>query len=334
MTSPQQFLIYQSEDGSTRIDVLLEAQTLWLSQKQLTELFGKAKGTISEHIKHIFEDGEQDENSVVRLYRTTAADGKQYDVAHYNLDMVLALGFRVRSPVGVRFRRWANDKLKEFIVKGFVLDDARLKNPGGQGTGPDYFDELTRRLQDIRTSERRFYQKITDIYATSVDYDSNDALTQAFFATVQNKVHYAVHGQTAAELIAARADSSLPNMGLTNWQGARIRKPDVSVAKNYLSEAELRALNNLAEQYLVFAEGQALRRVAMTMQDWITKLEGFLTLNDREILQGAGTVSAQLAKSQAEHEFDKFRAVDDLRFESDFDQMLKQLPAKPPGKLR
>ncbi len=334
MTSPQQFLIYQSEDGSTRIDVLLEAETLWLSQKQLTELFGKAKGTISEHIKHIFEDGEQDENSVVRLFRTTAADGKQYEVAHYSLDMVLALGFRVRSPVGVRFRRWANDKLKEYIVKGFVLDDARLKNPGGQGTGQDYFDELTRRLQDIRTSERRSYQKITDIYATSVDYDSNDALTQAFFATVQNKVHYAVHGQTAAELVAARADSSQPNMGLTNWQGARIRKPDVSVAKNYLSEAELRALNNLAEQYLIFAEGQALRRVAMSMQDWVTKLEGFLTLNDREILKGAGTVSAQLAKSQAEHEFDKFRAEDDLRFESDFDQMLKQLPAKLPGKQR
>ncbi len=334
MTTPQQFLIYQSEDGSTRIDVLLEAETLWLSQKQLTELFGKAKGTISEHIKHIFEDGEQDENSVVRLFRTTAADGKQYEVAHYNLDMVLALGFRVRSPVGVRFRRWASDKLKEFIVKGFVLDDARLKNPGGQGTGLDYFDELTRRLQDIRTSERRFYQKITDIYATSVDYDSNDALTQAFFATVQNKVHYAVHGQTAAELIAARADSSLPHMGLTNWQSARIRKPDVSVAKNYLSEAELRALNNLAEQYLIFAEGQTLRRVAMSMQDWVTKLEGFLTLNDREILQGAGSVSAQLAKHHAEREFDKFRAVDNLRFESDFDQMLKQLPAKPSGGRR
>jgi hypothetical protein len=337
MTTPQQFLIYQSEDGSTRIDVTLEAETLWLSQKQLTELFGKAKGTISEHIKHIFEDDEQDENSVVRLFRTTAADGKLYEVAHYNLDMVLALGFRVRSPVGVRFRRWANDKLKEFIVKGFVLDDARLKNPGGQGgqgEWQDYFGELTRRLQDIRTSERRFYQKITDIYATSVDYDSNDALTQAFFATVQNKVHYAVHGQTAAELIAARADSSQPNMGLTNWQGARIRKPDVSVAKNYLSEDELRALNNLAEQYLIFAEGQAQRRAAMTMQDWVTKLEGFLTLNDREILQGAGTVSAQLAKGQAEHEFDKFRVLDDQRFESDFDQMVKQLPIKPVGKLR
>ena len=333
MTEPNQFLIYQSEDGSTRIDVMLEAETLWLNQKQLTELFGKAKGTISEHIKHIFEDGEQDENSVVRFFRTTAADGKQYEVAHYNLDMVLALGFRVRSPVGVRFRRWANDKLKEYIVKGFVLDDARLKNPGasgGPGKWPDYFDELTRRLQDIRTSERRFYQKITDIYATSVDYDSSHELTQAFFATVQNKVHYAVHGQTAAELIAARADSRQPNMGLTTWQGARIRKLDVSVAKNYLSGEELRALNNLAEQYLIFAEGQTLRRIAMTMQDWIAKLEGFLTLNDREILQGAGKVSAQLAKSQAEREFDKFRVVDDQRFESDFDRMVKRLPGKPP----
>ncbi|MBI5659506.1 MAG: virulence RhuM family protein [Nitrosomonadales bacterium] len=329
MDESRQFLIYQSEDGSTRIDVMLEAETLWLSQKQLTELFGKAKGTISEHIKHIFEDGELVENSVVRFFRTTAADGKQYEVAHYNLDMVLALGFRVRSPVGVRFRQWANDKLKEYIVKGFVLDDARLKNPG---KGRDYFDELTRRLQDIRTSERRFYQKITDIYATSADYDASHALTQTFFATVQNKVHFAIHGQTAADLIATRADSSQPNMGLTTWEGARIRKADVSIAKNYLNEEELRAINNLAEQYLIFAEGQAMRRIAMTMQDWISKLEGFLTLNDREILQGAGKVSAELAKAHAEQEFGKFRVLDDQHFESDFDQMVKQLPSKTPGK--
>ena len=327
MTALREFLIYQSEDGSTRIDVMLEAETLWLNQKQLTELFGKAKGTISEHIKHIFEDGELAEDSVVRFFRTTAADGKQYEVAHYNLDMVLALGFRVRSPVGVRFRQWANDKLKEYIVKGFVLDDARLKNPG---KGRDYFDELTRRLQDIRTSERRFYQKITDIYATSVDYDASHPLTQEFFATVQNKVHYAIHGQTAAELIAARASSSQPNMGLTTWEGAHIRKADVGVAKNYLNEEELRALNNLAEQYLIFADGQAARRIAMTMQDWISKLEGFLTLNDREILQGAGKVSAQLTKNHAEGEFDKFRVLDDQRFESDFYRMVKQLPDKKP----
>ncbi|OGQ99217.1 MAG: hypothetical protein A2505_08095 [Deltaproteobacteria bacterium RIFOXYD12_FULL_55_16] len=325
MTEPQQFLIYQSEDGATRIDVMLEAETLWLSQKQLTELFGKAKGTISEHIKHLFEDGELDENSVVRFFRTTAADGKQYEVAHYNLDMVLALGFRVRSPVGVRFRQWANDKLKEYIVKGFVLDDVRLKKPG---KGRDYFDELTRRLQDIRTSERRFYQKITDIYATSVDYNPNHALTQDFFATVQNKVHYAIHGQTAAELIQARADSSRPNMGLITWEGARIRKADIGIAKNYLSEEELRALNNLAEQYLIFAEGQAARRIAMTMQDWVTKLEGFLTLNDREILPDAGKVSAQIAKAHAELEFVKFRVIDDRNYESDFDRLVKLLPGK------
>jgi len=327
MTDPQQFLIYQSEDGATRIDVMLEAETLWLNQKQLTELFGKAKGTISEHVKHIFEDAELEQDSVVRLFRTTAADGKQYEVAHYNLDMVLALGFRVRSPVAVRFRQWANDKLKEYLVKGFVMDDERLKNPG---KGRDYFDELTRRLQDIRTSERRFYQKITDIYATSADYDANHALTQTFFATVQNKVHFAIHGQTAAELIATRADSSRRNMGLTTWDGARIRKTDVGIAKNYLDDEELRALNNLAEQYLIFAEGQAARRIAMTMRDWINKLEGFLTLNDREILQGAGKVSAQLAKAHAEQEFDKFRVLDDQHFESDFDRMVKQLPHRKP----
>lgn len=317
-------LIYKSEDGRTKIDVMLEAENLWLSQKQLTELFGKAKGTVSEHIKHIFEDGELDENSVVRFFRTTAADGKMYEVAHYNLDMVLALGYRVRSQAGVRFRQWASDKLKEYITKGFVLDDERLKNPG---KGRDYFDELTKRLQDIRTSERRFYQKITDIYATSVDYDPNHPLTKEFFATVQNKVHYAIHGQTAAELIQSRADSRHPTMGLTTWEGARIRKSDVSIAKNYLTQEELSALNNLAEQYLIFAEGQAARRVAMTMQDWITKLEGFLTLNDREILKDAGNVSAQIAKNHAEQEFVKFRAIDDRKYESDFDKMVKQLPS-------
>lgn len=324
-----EFLIYQAEDGKTQLSVVLENEELWLSQKQLTELFGKAKTTISEHIKHIFEDGELQEDSVVRFFRTTAADGKSYEVAHYNLDMVLALGYRVRSQAGVRFRQWASAQLKEYLVKGFVLDDERLKNPG---QARDYFDELTRRLQDIRTSERRFYQKITDIYATSVDYDSTAAITQEFFATVQNKVHYAIHGHTAAELIKQRADSSQPNMGLTNWSGARIRKSDVSVAKNYLTEEELRALNNLAEQYLVFAEGQAARRIAMSMKDWITKLEGFLTLNDREILRGAGQVSADLAKNHAETEFSKFRVIDDARIESDFDRMVKSLPAPRKGK--
>ena len=328
-----EFLIYQSEDGKTRLSVVLENESLWLSQKQLTDLFGKAKGTISEHIKHIFEDGELEHAATVRLFRTVQTEGSrsvEREVEHYNLDMVLAVGYRVRSQAGVRFRQWASAQLKEFIIKGFVLDDERLKNPG---KGRDYFDELTRRLQDIRTSERRFYQKITDIYATSVDYDPAAALTQDFFATVQNKVHYAIHGHTAAELIVKRADGSLPNMGLTTWEGARIRKSDASVAKNYLTEDELRALNNLAEQYLVFAEGQAARRVAMTMRDWITKLEGFLTLNDREILKDAGSVSAQLAKTHAEGEFSKFRVLDDACFESDFDKMVNALPA-PKGKKK
>jgi len=318
-----QILIYQSEDGRTKLDVRLEDQTVWLNQKQLTELFGKAKGTISEHIKHVFEDQELEEDSVVRLFRTTAADGKIYEVAHYNLDMVLALGFRVRSPVAVRFRQWAADKLKEYIVKGFVLDDERLKDPK---TGNDYFEELTRRIQDIRTSERRFYQKITDIYATSVDYDKDDPLTQAFFATVQNKVHYAIHGQTAAEVIVSRADAGMPNMGLTSWEGARIRKADVAIAKNYLNAEELRALNNLVEQYLIYAESQAERRAPMTMHDWITKLEGFLKLNDRGILQNAGEVSAEMARTHAERKFVEFRQVEDRHFESDFDRAVKQLP--------
>ncbi len=322
-----EMLLYQTEDGRTRLQVVLDNQTLWLNQKQLMELFGKAKTTISEHIAHIFEDGELMEEAVVRFFRTTAADGKQYEVAYYHLDMVLALGYRVRSPAGMRFRQWASDKLKEYIIKGFVLDDERLKNPG---KGPDYFDELTRRLQDIRTSERRFYQKITDIYATSVDYDPSHSMTKEFFATVQNKVHYAIHGYTSTELISQRANSALPNMGLTNWEGTRIHKDDVSIAKNYLHEDELRAMNNLAEQYLIFAESQAERRVPMTMRDWIKKLEGFLTLNDREILQNAGNVSARMAKEQAEREYEVFRVIADRQLESDFDRMVKQLP-KPKG---
>ena len=324
-----QVILYQSEDGRTKLDVRLEGQTVWLSQKQLTELFGKAKGTISEHIKHIFEDGELESEATVRLFRTVQIEGEREvtrEVECYNLDMVLALGFRVRSPMAVRFRQWAADKLKEYILKGFVLDDERLKNPQ---EGNDYFEELSRRIQDIRTSERRFYQKITDIYATSIDYDKDAALTQTFFATVQNKVHYAIHGQTAAEVITSRADRTQPNMGLTNWKGARIRKPDVSIAKNYLSEPELRALGNLVEQYLIFAQSQAERRIPMTMQDWITKLEGFLRLNDREVLTNAGKVSAELAKEHAEREFTEYRRVEDHTLESDFDRAIQQLPPPP-----
>lgn len=323
-----QILIYRSEDGRTKLHVQLEDQTVWLTQKQFAELFGKAKGTISEHIKHIFDDGELTCEATVRLFRTVQREGGREvarDVEHYNLDMAIALGFRVRSAAAVRFRQWAAGKLKEYIVKGFVLDDERLKDPKG---GNDYFEELTRRIQDIRTSERRFYQKITDVYATSVDYDKDSALTAEFFATVQNKVHYAIHGQTAAEVIVSRADHRRANMGLTNWEGARIRKTEAAIAKNYLTESELRALNNLVEQYLIFAESQAERRIPMSMRDWIEKLDGFLTLNDRDILRHAGKVSAALAKEHAEREFNEFRKAEDRSLESDFDRAMKRLPAK------
>jgi hypothetical protein len=329
-----QIILYQSEDGRTKLDVRLDDQTVWLSQKQLTELFGKAKGTISEHIKHIFEDDELEKAATVRLFRTVQIEGQREvsrEVEFYNLDMVLALGFRVRSPMAVRFRQWAADKLKEYIVKGFVLDDERLKNPD---VANDYFDELTRRIQDIRTSERRFYQKITDIYTTSIDYKKDAPLTQTFYATVQNKVHYAIHGKTAAEVIKSRADRSLPNMGLTNWQGARIRKADVSIAKNYLSEEELRGLNNLVEQYLIFAQSQAERRIPMTMQDWITKLEGFLMLNDHQLLKNAGKVSADLARIHAELEFVEFRLQEDRTLKSDFDEAVKDLPPPETSKVK
>ncbi|MBF0181507.1 MAG: virulence RhuM family protein [Magnetococcales bacterium] len=321
-----EILLYQTEDGRTRLQVLMTGETLWLSQALMAELFQTTPQNVTIHLKTIYQDGELDPVATCKEFLQVRQEGRrqvQRQVKHYNLDAILAVGYRVRSPAGVRFRQWASDKLKEYIVKGFTLDDERLKNPG---KAPDYFDELTRRLQDIRTSERRFYQKITDIYATSVDYDSHHPLTREFFATVQNKVHYAIHGHTAAELIQQRADSAKPNMGLTTWEGAWPRRSDVAVAKNYLNEEELRALNNLAEQYLIFAEGQCERRIAMTMQDWITKLEGFLTLNDREILPDAGRVSAQLAKAHAETEFEKFRVLRDQRHESDFDRMVKQLP--------
>lgn len=330
-----EFQLYQTEDGQTRIVCLFENETLWLSQAHLAELFQTTPQNITLHLKAIYAEGELSQGATCKEYLQVRTEGKrevQRQVKHYSLEAILAVGYRVRSHRGTQFRRWATERLGEYLIKGFTLDDHRLKNPSKAGSGlPDYFDELTKRLQDIRTSERRFYQKITDIYATSIDYDAKHPLTQEFFATVQNKVHYAIHGKTAAELIQSRADSSQPNMGLTTWEGARIRKADVGVAKNYLTEDELRALNNLAEQYLIFAEGQAQRRVAMSMRDWITKLEGFLTLNDREILKDAGKVSAQIAKTHAEQEFTRFRVIDDRQHESDFDRMVKQLP-RPKGK--
>ena len=332
-----EFLLYQTEDGQTRIICHFKDETLWLSQAHMAELFQTTPQNITLHLKAIYAEGELSAEATCKEYLQVRMEGNrevQRRVKHYSLEAILAVGYRVRSHRGTQFRRWATERLSEYLLKGFTLDDRRLKNPPAAGSGvPDYFDELTTRLQDIRTSERRFYQKITDIYATSIDYDPKHHLTQEFFATVQNKIHYAIHGHTAAELIQLRANSIQPNMGLMTWEGARIRKNDVAVAKNYLTEEELRALNNLAEQYLIFAEGQAQRRVAMTMQDWITKLEGFLTLNDREILKDAGTVSAQIAKAHAESEFVKFKVFDDHRFESDFDKMVKHLPS-PKGKKK
>ena len=322
-------ILYSSSDGALKLEVPIDGETVWLSQKQMAELFGCSIDNVSLHLKNVFAEGELIERATTEESSIVQKEGSRAvsrPMTLYNLDAIISVGYRINSIRGTQFRIWATDKLKEYIVKGFVLDDERL----AEGKKSGYFDELVERIRAIRASERNFYQKITDIYATSVDYDARHPLTQTLFATVQNKVHYAIHGQTAAELIATRADSRQPNMGLTTWEGARIRKADVSIAKNYLNEEELRALNNLAEQYLIFAEGQAARRIAMTMQDWITKLEGFLTLNDREILQGAGKVSADLAKAHAEQEFDKFRVLDDHRFESDFDQMVKQLPAMKP----
>lgn len=326
------FLVYRAADGRTKIDVRLDRETVWLTQQQMADLFQTSKQNIGQHLKNILEEGELTENSVVKNFFTTASDGKEYRTNYYNLDAIISVGYRVKSAVATRFRIWATQKLREFIVKGFVLDDERLKNPDQPF---DYFDELLRRIQDIRTSERRFYQKITDIYATSIDYDPTQPESIEFFQTVQNKLHWAITGQTAAEIIHARADSAKPNMGLTNWRGAKVRKEDVTIAKNYLNEEELSALNNLVEQYLVFAEGQAMRRVPMHMRDWITKLHGFLTINDRDILGHTGKISHQMAKELAEAEYDKFnrqRIQQSDAAGGEFEKAIQQLPPPPKPK--
>lgn len=323
-----QIVIYQTEDGGTKLNVRLENETVWLTQKSMAELFQTTVSNINIHLKNIFEEGELESYSVIKDYLITASDGKNYQTKFYNLDAIISVGYRIKSHVATRFRQWATQRIREFIVKGFVLDDERLKNPDQPF---DYFDELLRRIQDIRTSERRFYQKITDIYATSVDYDPTLETSILFFKAVQNKMHWAITGQTAAEIIAARADSQKPNMGLTNWRGTKVRKQDVTIAKNYLNEDELAALNNLVEQYLVFAEGQAMRRVPMYMKDWIDKLNGFLHLNDRDILIDAGKVSHELAAAKAESEYDIFSRrrimADDLK-EDDFEKTIRSLPLK------
>lgn len=279
-----QFLVYQAEDGKLKLDVRFEDESVWLSQGLMAELFQKDVRTISEHIQNVYDEGELAPEATVRKFRIVKMEGKRQvkrQLDYYNLDMIISVGYRVKSHVATRFRIWATQQLTEFIKKGFLLDDERLKNPDQPF---DYFEELERRIQDIRTSERRFYQKITDIYATSIDYDPTLDISIEFLKTVQNKMRWAITGQTAAEIIHARADADKPNMGLTNYRGAKVRKQDVTIAKNYLLEDELAALNNLVEQYLIFAQGQAMRRIPMYMSNWIKKLDSFMTLNDRNKL--------------------------------------------------
>ncbi|GAA0362367.1 virulence RhuM family protein [Alkalibacterium iburiense] len=304
MENETDILIYQTEDGNTKIDVRLESDTVWMTQKAIAELFQSTKQNISLHIKNIFEEKELDEDSVVKFYLTTAKDGKNYKTKHYNLEMILAIGYRVRSHRGTQFRQWATERLNEYLVKGFTMDDERLKDM--RNLGEDYFDELLERIRDIRASEKRFYKKITDIYATSVDYDATAKVTQDFFAKVQNKLHFAIHGYTAAELIAKRANSEDENMGLTSWKGDKVRKYDVTVAKNYLSDKELKSLNRIVTMYLDYAEDQAERQQPMYMKDWAERLDAFLQFNNREILKDAGKVSKAVADEIASNEYEKF----------------------------
>jgi hypothetical protein len=329
-----EIIFYQTKDGCTRLEVQLVNESVWLSLNQMAELFQRDKSVISKHIKNVFEEGELQANSVVANFATTAADGKTYQVANYNLDVIISIGYRVKSLSGTQFRIWATQRLREYVVKGFTLDDERLK----QGGNP-YFDELLARIRDIRASEKNFYQKIRDIYATSADYDERAEITQDFFAMAQNKLHWAIHGRTAAELIAERANAAKPNMGLTNWSGSTVRKQDVHVAKNFLNEEEMSLLNLIVTQYLDFAEFQARTRKAMYMRDWVKKLDDFLRVNDREILQGFGKVSAQLAKEKADREYEKFqeqqRKVEDTKAAEELAATLKALekkvePALPP----
>lgn len=320
-----QLIIYQTEDGQTKLEVRLQEETVWLTQKLMAELFQTSVPNINMHLKNIFEEGELNPDSVIKDFLITAADGKNYKTKMYNLDAIISVGYRIKSHVATKFRQWATQRIREYIVKGFVLDDERLKNPD---LPFDYFEELLKRIQDIRTSERRFYQKITDIYATSIDYDPTLETSINFFKTVQNKMHWAITGKTAAEIITERANSSKPNMGLTNWRGTKVRKEDVGIAKNYLNEEELSALNNLVEQYLVFAEGQAMRRIPMHMRNWIEKLDGFLQLNDRNILLHAGKISHELAIEKAHSEYELFHQnrIDNSKAElSDFDKEVKKL---------
>jgi hypothetical protein len=325
-----EIIFYTTPEGVTRIEVFFQDETFWLSQKHMAEMFDVDVRTISEHLQNIFKSGELAEEAVIRKIRITAADGKKYLTNYYNLDAIISVGYRVNSRQATQFRMWATQTLREFIVKGFVLDDVRLKQ--GQRFGQDYFDELLERIREIRASERRFYLKITDIYEQcSMDYDPNAEMTRTFFKTVQNKLHWAITGRTAAELIAARSKATKPNMGLTTWKNAprgKILKSDVTVAKNYLEEPEIKELERIVSMYLDYAENQAARQIAMRMADWVNKLDAFLQFNEYEVLNNAGKVSHEVAKQLAYEQYEQFRVVQDQTFVSDFEQEVKRLSGR------
>ena len=326
MAKESEIIFYQGDDGNVKIEVFYHDETFWMTQKKIAELFGVQRPAITKHLKNIFDDGELVEDSVSSILEHTAEDGKNYKTIFYNLDTIIALGYRVNSNKATKFRIWATKVLKEFITKGFVLDDERLKQ--GKHFGKDYFDELLERIREIRASERRFYQKITDIYSLSLDYDNSDLLTKDFFASVQNKLHWAITGKTAAEIIYNSADASKLYMGLTNWNHApdgKILKSDIATAKNYLNEQHIKELNRIVSAYLDLAESRAERQIPTTMQEWANFLNQFLELSSFPILKDKGKVSAMEARVKAEQEYDKYRMIQDRNYESDFDKEIKRL---------
>ena len=326
-SSAAEYLTFVAASGQGGVEAVYADENVWITQKMMGLLYDVETHTINYHLKKVFSDSEVQEDSVIRNFRITAADGKAYNTHHYNLAAIIAVGYKVNSERAVQFRKWATTIIESFTIKGFVMDDERLKN-GGSILSDQYFEEQLQRIREIRLSERKFYQKITDIYVTAIDYDVTAQATKRFFATVQNKLHWAIHGQTAAEVIYHRADASVDKMGLTSWADApsgKIQKFDVVVAKNYLTESEMAQLHRLVSAYLDVAEGMALRKIPMTMQDWETRLNRFIDATDREVLQDAGKVTAEIAKAHAESEFEKYRLVQDRLFESDFDRVMKQI---------
>jgi hypothetical protein len=329
-SSAAEYLTFVAASGKGGVEAVYADENIWLTQKMMGVLYDVETHTINYHLKKGFSDSELEEDSVIRNFRITAADGKNYNTRHYNLSAIIAVGYKVNSERAVQFRKWATTIIQEFTIKGYTMDDERLKNDGSI-LGKHYFEEQLQRIREIRLSERKFYQKITDIYATSIDYDLTAQATKRFFATVQNKLHWAIHGRTAAEVIVDRADHKKDNMGLTTWKDVpkgKIQKFDVSVAKNYLTENEMAQLQRLVSAYLDVAEDMALRQIPMTMQDWEKRLNRFIEATDREILRDAGKVTAEIANAHAESEFEKYRIIQDRLFESDFDRMIKQLEQK------